>query len=185
MSEELVILEPYASSLIESMRSIGYSFETAIADIIDNSISAKATEIKIYQRVKNGIPYIQIIDDGIGMSRSELLDALRLGSKNPTEDREKDDLGRFGLGLKSASFSQCRILTVVSKMNNEIHGFQWDLDIVAKTNRFVVRELDEFEISSFSNLSYLSEREGGLLYNGRILIVLMIRLMIYKMSLQI
>ena len=161
MSEELVILEPYASSLIESMRSIGYSFETAIADIIDNSISAKATEIKIYQRVKNGIPYIQIIDDGIGMSRSDLLDALRLGSKNPTEDREKDDLGRFGLGLKSASFSQCRILTVVSKMNNEIHGFQWDLDIVAKTNRFVVRELDEFEISSFSNLSYLSEREGG------------------------
>ena len=115
MMDNLVTILPNAASLIESMRSIGYSFETAIADIIDNSISAKATKIEIFERKNNGLHYVQIIDNGLGMTNDELIEAMRLGSKNPIEKRDKDDLGRFGLGLKSASFSQCRVLTVVSK----------------------------------------------------------------------
>ena len=103
--ENIITVLPNASSLLESMRSIGYSFETALADIIDNSISANAKEIRIYQRQSDERPYIQVLDNGFGMSNKELIEAMRLGSKNPIEKRSVTDLGRFGLGLKSASFS--------------------------------------------------------------------------------
>lgn len=160
-NDSLMALEPNASSLIESMRSIGYSFESAIADIIDNSISAKASEIQIFLLEEDGNPYIQIVDDGFGMGRDELLEAMRLGSKNPNEIRSKDDLGRFGLGLKSASFSQCRVLSVISKKNSKIHSFQWDLDLVMKTNKFVVKELLESEIEKINNVELLNEIDSG------------------------
>lgn len=110
-------LLPKASSLIESLRDIGYSFESAIADIIDNSITANAKNIKIYFDFYSKKLSIAIIDDGIGMTENELIEAMRPGSKNPLDDRDKNDLGRFGLGLKTASFSQCRKLTVVSSIN--------------------------------------------------------------------
>ena len=161
MMDNLVTILPNAASLIESMRSIGYSFETAIADIIDNSISAKATKIEIFERKNNGLHYVQIIDNGLGMTNDELIEAMRLGSKNPIEKRDKDDLGRFGLGLKSASFSQCRVLTVVSKKNGEINGYQWDLDLVQKTDGFDVIRLIEDDFGKFQNISELENLESG------------------------
>ena len=96
---------PFAPNLIESMRSLGYSFETAIADLIDNSISANASKIDILLSPIDN-PYLIILDNGYGMNSKELEEALRYGAKNPLERRENNDLGRFGLGMKSASLSR-------------------------------------------------------------------------------
>src|SRR5258708_3144611 len=106
---------PHAGNMIEDFRSIGYSLQTAIADIVDNSIAAKEKNIWIDLEWNGENTAVIITDDGIGMSKDELINAMRPGSKNPLADRSSEDLGRFGLGLKTASFSQCRILTVATK----------------------------------------------------------------------
>ena len=124
-------LAPSPLSLIESLRDIGYSMETAVADIIDNSITAKASNVWIRFSWNSDNPWIAIIDDGYGMTEDELIEAMRLGSKNPREDRTEDDLGRFGLGMKTASFSQCRHLTVLSKKNRLLSCCDWNLDKIA------------------------------------------------------
>ena len=161
MMDDVLTVLPNASSLIESMRSIGYSFETAIADIIDNSISGDAKQVDIFLNSSDGQPYIQIIDNGFGMNNEELIEAMRLGSKNPTEERLKSDLGRFGLGLKSASFSQCRVLTVISKKDKQINGYQWDLDLVQRTDKFSIRKLRKNEIEEISNINILYQFSHG------------------------
>lgn len=152
---------PKASSLIESMRSIGYSFATALADIIDNSISANATRIDIFLRQINGQDYVQIIDNGVGMTKDVLINAMRIGSENPQEERNSNDLGRFGLGLKTASFSQCRLLSVVSKRSGKIYGLQWDLDFVSQSDKFEVIEMSEVAISDLPNIELLSDNLCG------------------------
>jgi hypothetical protein len=130
---------PHAAALIEGLRDIGYSLETAISDIIDNSITAGAHQIEIVTESYSDEPYIAIIDDGAGMTEDELVAAMRPGSKNPLATRDKPDLGRFGLGLKSASFSQCRRLTVVSRRAGKTSAAIWDLDDVAKRNEWAVQ----------------------------------------------
>lgn len=134
---------PHASMLIESMRDIGYSLETALADIIDNSITAKARSIRLLADTTSAQPSLAIVDDGEGMSEDELLAAMRPGSRNPLDARDKEDLGRFGLGLKTASFSQCRKLTVASRKDGVTSCARWDLDKVAQTNQWLVELLDE------------------------------------------
>lgn len=130
---------PHAASLIQSLRDIGYSCETALADIIDNSITAGARSIEILSDAGGEDPALAVLDDGIGMSRTELIEAMRPGSRNPLSDRAANDLGRFGLGLKSASFSQCKRLTVVTRKDGKTLGATWDLDLVAATNRWEIR----------------------------------------------
>ncbi|MBU1619915.1 MAG: ATP-binding protein [Gammaproteobacteria bacterium] len=125
---------PYASSLIEGHRDFGYSLETALADIVDNSITAGASEIRITAITSSDTPHIAIVDNGSGMAESELVEAMRLGAKNPTHTRLRKDLGRFGLGMKSASFSQCRQLTVISRKDGDDTCAIWDLDHVALKN---------------------------------------------------
>jgi hypothetical protein len=123
--------EPEASSMIETFRAIGYSVESAIADIIDNSITAGSKNIWIDYVWKGEETTISIIDDGCGMSDKELINAMRPGSRNPLDIREQKDLGRFGLGLKTASFSQCRKFTVISKIKSgDISWWCWDLEYV-------------------------------------------------------
>lgn len=129
---------PDAAILMESMRDIGYSLETALADIIDNSLTANASEIDIYTSLGDR-PRIAIIDNGKGMSHDELLVAMRPGSWNPLGVRPPKDLGRFGLGLKTASFSQCRRLTVVTRHLGETHAAVWDLHFVAAQNDWLVQ----------------------------------------------
>lgn len=131
--EELEIVEavPEAASMIETFRAIGYSLETAIADIIDNSITAGAKTITIQRVWNGGKSVISIKDDGCGMSNEELIHAMRPGAQNPLDVRDEKDLGRFGLGLKTASFSQCRKLSVISKKNGTVSYWTWDLDYVA------------------------------------------------------
>lgn len=127
---------PKASILIESMRDLGYSLETALADVIDNSISAGAANIHIHVDTLGPNAVVGIVDDGTGMTRSELVEAMTLGSRNPLDRRGERDLGRFGLGLKTASFSQCRRLTVVARNGGETWAATWDLDHVAETDQW-------------------------------------------------
>lgn len=123
--------QPEASSMIETFRAIGYSIETAIADIIDNSISAGAKNIWIDYNWRGSNTTLSILDDGKGMNNEQLIQAMRPGSKNPLVERNQDDLGRFGLGLKTASFSQTRKFTVFSKAKDYKSVFwTWDLDYV-------------------------------------------------------
>jgi hypothetical protein len=129
MLQKQISLPPDPSALIEGLRCIGYTLETAIADIIDNSITADATSISVRFSWENGTPWIAVSDDGIGMSPKELTMNMRFGCKNPKDARDKNDLGRFGLGMKTASFSQCRRMTVLSKSSgSRVSGCEWDLD---------------------------------------------------------
>ena len=120
-----------AGNFIDSYRNIGYSIETAITDVIDNSIFAQATEIHvdmIWDPYGTKEPFVRISDNGIGMTDEELHEAMRLACRSPLAIRDSDDLGRFGLGLKSASFSQCRRFTVISRKDTDIACKQWDID---------------------------------------------------------
>ena len=96
---------PSPHILMNSMRSIGYTFKTALADIIDNAISANATNVYVDSPINDMSLFITILDDGFGMERDDLLNAMKYGSDR--ESYSAKDLGRFGLGLKSASLSQC------------------------------------------------------------------------------
>ena len=141
-------LAPQASALTASLRSMGYTLETALADIIDNAITAKSTKVDIYCTFSSGQPLLCVIDNGDGMSEDEIIDALVIGGADPRDTRSKTDLGRFGLGLKTATFSQCRQLTVVSRSQGEIAAASWDLDLIEKRRDWIVSILDEGEIQS-------------------------------------
>src|SRR5690606_16955045 len=149
--------EPEASSMIETFRAIGYSIETAIADIIDNSITAGAKNIWIDYIWKDADTTLSILDDGLGMNNEQLIQAMRPGSRSPLEDRNKDDLGRFGLGLKTASFSQTRKFTVISKAAElDPVLWTWDLDFVDhekawKLIRYIPEE--EYWFSTINSLN--------------------------------
>jgi hypothetical protein len=117
---------------MSSLRGVGYSLETAIADIIDNSIAAKAGLIEIGLSREQTDPVITILDDGSGMSEAALVEAMRFGGQGPGVVRSPTDLGRFGLGLKTASLSQCRELTVASKIATGLAAFTWDVDRIVE-----------------------------------------------------
>ena len=160
------VVEPRADILVESTRSIGYTFESALADIIDNSIGNGATHIDV--RFSSIIPrYIAILDDGCGMTPDELIVAMRYGSKNVNDQRAESDLGRFGLGLKTASLSQCRKLTVISKKNNVISAASWDLDFIIEQQGWSLKVYDYDEMVSQYNkaipgiLDQLNSYESG------------------------
>ena len=128
---------PEASSMIETFRAIGYNLETAIADIIDNSVSANAKNIWINFEWLGADTWLSIIDDGDGMDNSEIINAMRPGSINPLLERKTKDLGRFGMGLKTASFSQARKLTILSKTKtSKLNYWTWDLDFVKETGNW-------------------------------------------------
>ena len=115
-----------------SLRGVGYSIETAIADIIDNSIAAEASRIEIDLDWNDDEPVVTILDDGSGMSEGQLVEAMRFGGMGPQRERAGSDLGRFGLGLKTASLSQCRRLTVASIRGGKLSAFSWDVDIIMR-----------------------------------------------------
>ena len=130
------IAAPPASSMIESLRGVGYSPETAIADLVDNSISAHARNVWISFWWEGRRSHIAVLDDGDGMTEDELSEAMRPGSMSPLKCRAVDDLGRFGLGLKTASFSQCRQLTVASLRNGQFSTRRWDIDHVVQVEEW-------------------------------------------------
>lgn len=150
---------PDAPMFLESTRSIGYSFESAVADVIDNSLSKNARNISV--RFDSNDPmYLAIIDDGTGIAEYEIENVMRYGSKSSLAERERDDLGRFGLGLKMASLSQCRMLTVVSKVGSSIVGAEWDLDSVGDWSLIIY---DSSECKKIPCFELLDANETGTL----------------------
>lgn len=157
MSKDKELL-PKASKLMSSLRSMGYSFEAAVADVIDNSISAHAHNIHIlFPDNPMAELALGILDDGDGMSDEKLFEAMRYGSLYDDEERDEDDLGRFGMGLKSASLSQCRRLTVISHNGNTFNGYTWDIDHIILTQNWNIQEL---EIAEMQELPYFELLEG-------------------------
>lgn len=132
MTERTRNAPPKAGAMMEALRGLGYSTAAALADLVDNSVSAGAHEIRIDFKWDGVRSRISVIDNGRGMDDAELESAMRLGEKSPLDERAPDDLGRFGMGLKTASFSQCRRLTVASvKKRGQICCLRWDLDAMA------------------------------------------------------
>jgi hypothetical protein len=160
-TEELL---PPEAALMESMRSIGYSLETALADILDNSIAAKAKSIRILYDTGDS-EYIAILDDGIGMDQSELRTAMKFAGKPPSVVRDKRDLGRFGLGLKTASLSQAKRMTVASrKRGGELVAAVWDIDAVEESQAWILNWLSPSEISTLPEIGELQKiKESGTL----------------------
>ena len=160
LSEDFEIVEPNASALIESLRAFGYSPETAIADLIDNSVTAQAANIRVRFVWDGRESLIWIGDDGIGMDLAQLTNAMRIGSRNPTAQRDPSDLGRFGLGLKTASFSQCRELTVASKVvGGSVVVMKWDLDEVAMSGQW--RVLKTASAAAMQAINLLESQNSG------------------------
>jgi hypothetical protein len=151
---------PFAPSLIESMRFLGYSFPSAIADLLDNSISADAKNINIISEPAVD-PSLIILDDGYGMSEKECYEAMRYGCNNPLNKRDASDLGRFGLGMKSASLSQCRELIVISKHRGKICGYSWNLDFVIRKKAWNLLVLQNDEIDELPHIEELKKLKHG------------------------
>ena len=136
---------PVPGSLVHSLRAFGYELNTAIADLIDNSITAGSKRIDIRIEWSKDQPRISITDDGRGMNRKVLVEALKLGAIGPNAQRADNDLGRFGLGLKTASFSQAKRLTVATKTrNSELLVRSWDLDHIERSGKWQLLMGDSF-----------------------------------------
>lgn len=131
------VIPPQPEALIEALRAFGYTPQAAIADLIDNSISAEARNIWVRFTWNGADSYISVTDDGRGMTAEQLIAAMRAGSQSPLVQRKRRDLGRFGLGLKTASFSQCRMLTVSSRTHGSSGAIRrWDLDYVGQAHEW-------------------------------------------------
>jgi Histidine kinase-, DNA gyrase B-, and HSP90-like ATPase len=135
-------LVPSARRLIKSLRDLGYDFAQAVADLVDNSIEAGASRVNIDVEFEGDDSWVRITDDGKGMAPDELREAMRYGTEREYHD---DDLGKFGLGLKTASMSQCQRLSVATRWNRDradIAAYAWDLDHIEKTNRWEILPIE-------------------------------------------
>jgi len=133
---------PSAKRLIRSLRDMGYDFAQAVADIVDNSIEAGAQRIAIDIEFDGDDSWVRISDNGKGMKPGLLREAMRYGAEGAYGE---DSLGKFGLGLKTASMSQCQRLSVASRWNpnrGDVSAYSWDLDHVEKTNRWEILPLE-------------------------------------------
>lgn len=152
---------PRADAMIEALRGLGYTTATALADLVDNSISASADCIEIKFNWSGSDSWISITDNGKGMTGAELFSAMRLGDRNPLHTRSASDLGRFGLGLKTASFSQARRLTVLSVKERDANCLRWDLDVLATDTNGEWHLLDGPAPSSEARLASLADQACG------------------------
>ncbi|MCD8409896.1 ATP-binding protein [Tenacibaculum finnmarkense] len=145
--------KPNPEFLIKSISEQGYSLETALSDLIDNSISAKANKIEILTEHFLDKTSIFITDNGRGMTKKELGANLQFPSMDMEKERKDGDLGRFGLGLKTASFSQTRKFTVISrkKNTNEYSALTWDVNHLSKTKKWEIIVNTKVDISRFFN----------------------------------
>ena len=152
---------PHASAMIESLRGLGYSTASALADILDNGISAGATQIEIQFDWADKESRIYILDNGSGLNDTDLERAMTLGAKSPLDQRSATDLGRFGMGLKTASFSQCKRLTVASKRSGKISCLRWDLDLLSNRPDLGWALIEGAMPSAQDSLSRLEQMDHG------------------------
>jgi hypothetical protein len=152
VNRNLISNPPDAAALMTTARSFGnYDLAGALADLVDNSIVAQAKQVDITcSYLQDGDCEVRIRDDGMGMSPEKLRSAMRPASANPSDERSADDLGRFGWGMKSASFSQCKVLTVVSRFDGITSGARWDLD-----------RIDNWSMEVFDNDAAMDILETG------------------------
>jgi hypothetical protein len=159
---------PGAKRLIDSLRNLGYDCSTAIADLIDNSLAAEATEVSVDIFPKAGqIPaHVIIADNGHGMDQDGLHEAMRFGA---FQEYQEDDLGKYGLGLKTASLSQCKVMTVLSRPRKSGGGIakrtmmRWDLDYVFQKDTWEVQVPESNELKAWENTaldSPLAKKNG-------------------------
>jgi anti-sigma regulatory factor (Ser/Thr protein kinase) len=139
-------LIPSARRLITSLRDMGYDFAAAVADVVDNSIEANATKVDIAVHFEGDDSWVRITDNGAGMKPAQIREALRYGAEREYDVNQS--LGKFGLGLKTASMSQCQRLTVASRSSverAEVFAYSWNLDHVMATNKWEVLEVGRDE----------------------------------------
>lgn len=158
-TEQILPPDPH---LMESLRAVGYTLPTAVADLIDNSISAEATNVDIFFGDQPD-SYLAIVDDGEGMTADDAIKAMRLAGASPMKSRNPKDLGRFGLGLKTASLSQCRDLIVVSKRDGVLCGFEWNIDHMIEQQTWSLLVLAEDELLELPRFSELAGLTSGTL----------------------
>jgi len=158
---------PSAKRLIGSLRDMGYDFSTAVADLIDNSIEAGATSVSIDVEFDGDDSWVRIADNGMGMSLSQLQESMRYGSERDYDG--EDDLGKFGLGLKTASMSQCQRLVVASRGNlrEEVNAFSWDLDHVNATNKWEIIKVKKRELKMILD-NHLDKSRGTVVFWQRL-----------------
>jgi hypothetical protein len=153
MSEAYELANPNPEYLIKSIAEQGYTLETALADLMDNSISANADCIEVITDLQSNPFRLFLADNGKGMSSDELSNNMRFPSKSPENTRNNDDLGRFGLGLKTASFSQTRCFTVLSREEGKTryNGLSWDVDYLKEVKEWRIKIPNDEEIESLVN----------------------------------
>jgi len=153
---------PDPSSHIKTLMRIGYTMPSAVSDILDNSITANAKNIEVHSLPGLQEPNISILDDGEGMSLEELIHNMKIGCKDPSHERFRGDLGRFGSGMKTASFSQSRKLTIISKKaGNPICAAIWDIERIENENAWCLEVLDEDEVKAHPLLLIDNQKEHG------------------------
>lgn len=146
MPKRMATITPSAARLTDSLRDIGYDFSAAVADLVDNSITAGATQVNVVIEFAGSRSHVFIADNGRGMTLNGLTEAMRFGSRRAYG---RGDLGRYGLGLKTASLSQGRRLTVVTRTSAErrvIQIRQLDLDLIAEFDDWLVIEPDRTDV---------------------------------------
>lgn len=134
--ENFILVVPDPERISEGLRDTGYQFHTAVADIIDNSIAAGATEVEMVVGMDvSGDIMLAVVDNGCGMDRDGLINAMRYGSKRRTDP---GSLGKFGLGLKTASTAFCTRLSLITRdtAEHELLKATWDLDHIAKSGQW-------------------------------------------------
>lgn len=164
--EKTYELMPNAKMLLSSLRSVGYTEETAIADIVDNSISSGANTIQLYFDWDDQT--ILIADNGKGMQKRELLDSMKIGSSDPGVTRSASDLGRFGMGMKTASFSLGKQLLVITKQKDEINNAEWNLEYVENEDKWEIlihsdEKIDTYIKSKTDKIEFQNWDEGTLI----------------------
>lgn len=148
------IANPHPAGTIESLRSLGYTVEAALADLVDNSITAQASHIDIIPTWDGRDSWIAVVDDGNGMAEADLVTAMTIAAKGPRASRGALDLGRFGMGLKTASFSQARQLVVATATPEGPRVTRtWDLDLVVRSGEWrLLRSVDPADAAILDRL---------------------------------
>ena len=150
---------PNAEYLIKSIAEQGYSLETSLSDLMDNSITAKATKIEVLVDIEKSPFTLYLTDNGLGMNEDKLKACMQFPSASPDTKRDSKDLGRFGLGMKTASFSQTRRFTVISKKKGTtlFSARTWDVGLLKKNQWKLLVNSDEEIDELVSNYKILSD----------------------------
>lgn len=158
MIETFELANPNPEFLIKSIAEQGYSFETALADLMDNSITANASRIEVLTKIDSEPFLLFLSDNGDGMDKVSLKKNMQFPSKSPEESRDISDLGRFGLGLKTASFSQTRKFTVLSrkKGSKDFFGLTWDVNHLMRSGKW------EMIVNSKEEINQITEQYNSI-----------------------